>query len=126
SLAPRCIICMSATPLLFTSFSPYTPTATSILDTLSLHDALPISSTREIGGVEDVLDARADPVQHTAHGGNSGVGTARGVLHGIRSEEHTSELQSRENLVCRLLPEKKKKAESGAPFASTAENTQER
>src|SRR5690606_15261858 len=33
-----------------------------------------------------------------------------GVLpHGVRSEEHTSELQSRENLVCRLLLEKKKK-----------------
>src|SRR6266511_4220391 len=32
-----------------------------------------------------------------------------GDLHLIRSEEHTSELQSRENLVCRLLLEKKKK-----------------
>src|SRR5690606_41813812 len=29
------------------------------------------------------------------------------IAHGPRSEEHTSELQSRENLVCRLLPEKK-------------------
>src|SRR5436309_5793465 len=36
----------------------------------------------------------------------------RGV---IRSEEHTSELQSRENLVCRLLLEKKKKGELDAP-----------
>src|SRR5690606_40296164 len=33
-------------------------------------------------------------------------------LAGIRSEEHTSELQSRENLVCRLLLEKKKKRET--------------
>src|SRR5690606_42150351 len=40
-------------------------------------------------------------------------GTRRGLrrpdrgVHGVRSEEHTSELQSRENLVCRLLLEKK-------------------
>src|SRR5690606_40019925 len=33
-----------------------------------------------------------------------------------RSEEHTSELQSRENLVCRLLLEKKKKKETAAPY----------
>src|SRR5436309_11654977 len=33
----------------------------------------------------------------------------------VRSEEHTSELQSRENLVCRLLLEKKKKHERGLP-----------
>src|SRR5690606_42155811 len=33
-----------------------------------------------------------------------------GVVAGLRSEEHTSELQSRENIVCRLLLEKKKKA----------------
>src|SRR5690606_39450869 len=36
------------------------------------------------------------------------VGNALGELHAPRSEEHTSELQSRENLVCRLLLEKKK------------------
>src|SRR5436309_12305907 len=33
----------------------------------------------------------------------------KAIAHGDRSEEHTSELQSRENLVCRLLLEKKKK-----------------
>src|SRR2546430_8043242 len=35
-------------------------------------------------------------------------GAARSVVHYIRSEEHTSELQSQSNLVCRLLLEKKK------------------
>src|SRR2546430_10577460 len=42
---------------------------------------------------------------------------ARGdhVLHGLRSEEHTSELQSQSNLVCRLLLEKKKKTEETIP-----------
>src|SRR5207302_4662230 len=38
--------------------------------------------------------------------------TARGRAENPRSEEHTSELQSRENLVCRLLLEKKKKKNS--------------
>src|SRR5690606_39895546 len=41
-------------------------------------------------------------------GGHEVVSFARS-WHGMRSEEHTSELQSRENLVCRLLLEKKKK-----------------
>src|SRR2546421_8233431 len=36
-------------------------------------------------------------------------GSGRGLLTGVRSEEHTSELQSRSDLVCRLLLEKKKK-----------------
>src|SRR5690606_41199634 len=44
---------------------------------------------------------------HPAHGGDLEPGEGPGVQ---RSEEHTSELQSRENLVCRLLLEKKKKA----------------
>src|SRR5690606_39298439 len=37
------------------------------------------------------------------------AGQAKVIANGVRSEEHTSELQSRENLVCRLLLEKKKK-----------------
>src|SRR5690606_40961179 len=40
--------------------------------------------------------------------GSPGVCPAAALRHGSRSEEHTSELQSRENLVCRLLLEKKK------------------
>src|SRR5438046_3587826 len=65
-------------------------TATSQIYTLSLHDALPIFGT---GGV----------------GTRAGLGATRwaGVDAG-RSEEHTSELQSLTNLVCRLLLEKKK------------------
>src|SRR5260370_6084409 len=42
-------------------------------------------------------------------------------LIGIRSEEHTSELQSHLNLVCRLLLEKKKKNETNSIFASEAQ-----
>src|SRR5256885_13956855 len=73
----------------------FNDTATTEIYTLSLHDALPISWT----------DA------------NDGTGASRRAVAGIprpewtsvRSEEHTSELQSPCNLVCRLLLEKKKK-----------------
>src|SRR5690606_39606562 len=86
---------------LFFFFNDPAPTE---IYTLSLHDALPISSrTREEG-------ARHGP---TAHRQPRRLVRTR-ALHrhlpraGARSEEHTSELQSRENLVCRLLLEKKK------------------
>src|SRR5256885_11529436 len=47
--------------------------------------------------------------QHQSHGGQGPVGRLfAGFLDGVRSEEHTSELQSPCNLVCRLLLEKKK------------------
>src|SRR5690606_42147326 len=51
--------------------------------------------------------------------GLPGTPHLRGLLEqpGGRSEEHTSELQSRENLVCRLLLEKKKKRGGGKPLA---------
>src|SRR5690606_41934932 len=90
-----------------------TSSATPANSTLSLHDALPISSARppaapgrtEAASVADrAVDELAEQV---------GVAVVAGVLldHVDRSEEHTSELQSRENLVCRLLLEKKKKEE---------------
>src|SRR2546430_9458920 len=43
--------------------------------------------------------------------------------HGIRSEEHTSELQSQSNLVCRLLLEKKKKKKKMRTTVDTSQNT---
>src|SRR5215208_8260410 len=71
----------------------FNDTATTEIYTLSLHDALPISHQPHllVGG---------DPAQRRA---------ARREQHeaGVRSEEHTSELQSRGHLVCRLLLEKK-------------------
>src|SRR5436309_12877585 len=69
--------------------------ATTEIYTLSLHDALPISGPRSIQGPRK-------PTRRTRRLTHLGVSFAR-------SEEHTSELQSRENLVCRLLLEKKKK-----------------
>src|SRR5690606_39625010 len=55
-----------------------------------------------------VVDVDAETAVGVGHQRNV-VGEQRAVDLGERSEEHTSELQSRENLVCRLLLEKKKK-----------------
>src|SRR5690606_40373664 len=66
--------------------------------------------TSRLGPAQLQIDA---PV----NGGNSGgpvISMVSGKVIGIRSEEHTSELQSRENLVCRLLLEKKKKKKKNA------------
>src|SRR2546429_7720233 len=87
---------------LFSFFFFFNDTATTEIYTLSLHDALPIYSV--------YLDAS---VIHASF--NDGTETAHlqvvigPSLGGERSEEHTSELQSRLHLVCRLLLEKKKK-----------------
>src|SRR5690349_23012179 len=68
-------------------------TAPTEIYTLSLHDALPIRDRRD----EILADALDEPRARIAEFPG---------LH--RSEEHTSELQSRRDLVCRLLLEKKK------------------
>src|SRR2546430_3840977 len=55
----------------------------------------------------------------SAHGAvekNTRAKTYDGAVRGLRSEEHTSELQSQSNLVCRLLLEKKKKESNHALF----------
>src|SRR5688572_32995791 len=79
--------------------------ATAEIYTLSLHDALPISvqvAERHVLGRAWEGGGRHPVVEHR-------VGAALAAAHRPRSEEHTSELQSQSNLVCRLLLEKKKK-----------------
>src|SRR5690242_21611078 len=78
-------------------------TATTELYTLSLHDALPISGARLGDGVERRPIAVRPFLAET---GDVSVDQPR--IERLRSEEHTSELQSHVNLVCRLLLEKKK------------------
>src|SRR5438874_6149013 len=83
--------------------------------TLSLHDALPIS--RAAGRTPAAADGAAADLQDRV------AGQHRAALPGlgpVRSEEHTSELQSRRDLVCRLLLEKKNER-SGQYFRSAAE-----
>src|SRR3712207_6872539 len=85
----------------------FNDTATTEIYTLSLHDALPISSAVP----------RCLRLEHHRLGAALRLNLAervRGLVAGKievvdRSEEHTSELQSRQYLVCRLLLEKKKK-----------------
>src|SRR5256885_15609931 len=72
----------------------FNDTATTEIYTLSLHDALPISQTSPAPAL------RRAPAQALV--------VAPVVNTSSRSEEHTSELQSPCNLVCRLLLEKKK------------------
>src|SRR5258705_488638 len=93
------ILLIPPTPLRFFFFF-FNDTATTEIYTLSLHDALPISST--------VRGLRGEERQSQNRGSKQ---RRRGRAHRIflRSEEHTSELQSLRHLVCRLLLEKKKK-----------------
>src|SRR5438477_11816990 len=83
----------------------FNATATTVIYTLSLHDALPISAFGT--GLLLLVDAWFDIV--TADAGDVWVSAVTMSNQASRSEEHTSELQSHVNLVCRLLLEKKKK-----------------
>src|SRR2546422_8374710 len=77
------------------SFFFFNDTATTEIYTLSLHDALPISARLAPRGQRLPVPAVMTPQGRRRRGR-------------VRSEEHTSELQSRLHLVCRLLLEKKK------------------
>src|SRR2546430_8479523 len=87
----------------------FNDTATTEIYTLSLHDALPISrdESRESRGRRP-RGLRAGSRRRRQRRRPS-LRRQRGRRPGKRSEEHTSELQSQSNLVCRLLLEKKKK-----------------
>src|SRR5690606_41994965 len=88
--------------------------ATSEISTLSLHDALPICRGRPATisamlTVKSSLRAMNSRVPSSGSTSQNGPAFTSGRSPAAaRSEEHTSELQSRENLVCRLLLEKKK------------------
>src|SRR3712207_8620319 len=94
---------MSIINLIFFFFND---TATTEIYTLSLHDALPISGPAARRWAADrslSVAGRGGPLR-------GGAPLRRRHHHSrhLRSEEHTSELQSRQYLVCRLLLEKKK------------------
>src|SRR2546422_3902544 len=112
--------------LLISSFFFFNDTATTEIYTLSLHDALPISL--KTGRCRSIA-ARTRPA--AASGFAAGTATLEASLAnavptsyecvrlvGERSEEHTSELQSRLHIVCRLLLAKKK-TRSRRPAASS-------
>src|SRR2546430_13019117 len=99
--------------------------ATPELYPLPLHDALPILSTVQsddpveideplplysrLANVRPAIDsARLVLRRYRLPWTNTTIEAGCGSANGFRSEEHTSELQSQSNLVCRLLLEKKK------------------
>src|SRR3712207_6871363 len=90
----------------------FNDTATTEIYTLSLHDALPIC-------LQDPDPFRTPSYPASEPNANKGaaVDIPLFMLIERRSEEHTSELQSRQYLVCRLLLEKKKK--NKRPYYST-------
>src|SRR5688572_32206573 len=91
----------------------FNDTATTEIYTLSLHDALPISSNQPRSRPlrPSAWCARVTSCRPSRPSGSGSACTAP-----RRSEEHTSELQSQSNLVCRLLLEKKKKKKTTAPM----------
>src|SRR6266853_6685365 len=91
------------------TFFFFNDTATTEIYTLSLHYALPIFTKLALAGVA----------------GLAWGATAQAQEFGSRSEEHTSELQSQSNLVCRLLLEKKKKTKNQTKLKQTNKAKQE-
>src|SRR3712207_8664140 len=98
----------------------FNDTATTEICTLSLHDALPIfprlpaGARRVTDAVDRLLELRDDGLADVEvlagaelHDGGEDESQQQDERD-VRSEEHTSELQSRQYLVCRLLLEKKK------------------
>src|SRR3712207_9057820 len=98
----------------------FNDTATTEIYTLSLHDALPIYlhmvfykpapksvMTLNRWGILEPDPKTSERIE---------VSTIRGLLVPGRSEEHTSELQSRQYLVCRLLLEKKKQTQKSTKY----------
>src|SRR2546430_12812936 len=95
----------------------FNDTATTEIYTLSLHDALPISADGSAPCMFDCSTAvhgrnwrtpRTPPCTAGSHRFSVGESSQPDGSLGPRSEEHTSELQSQSNIVCRLLLAKKK------------------
>src|SRR2546430_9429818 len=84
----------------------FNDTAPTEIYTLSLHDALPIS--RQPSGAVTRTARPTPPFVGTSSGSSVRTTNSTADRATARSEEHTSELQSQSNLVCRLLLEKKK------------------
>src|SRR3712207_9246974 len=97
----HCFLRLSKT-LLISGFFFFNDTATTEIYTLSLHDALPILMLVFLG------EQRKQASSATSCRVGSRLNCVAPAT-SARSEEHTSELQSRQYLVCRLLLEKKKR-----------------
>src|SRR5262245_64417739 len=103
---------------MFSHFFFFNDTATTEIYTLSLHDALPICGL----GIRGAFDEQSDQLVVEILGNANPQAVE--VDNELRSEEHTSELQSLRHLVCRLLLEKKKKKQrTNKQYISTKHNS---
>src|SRR5205085_12331082 len=109
---PPLYIYPSLTSHPFYSFFFFNAPPPTAIYTLSLHDALPISTDANAAIWLHIARLHSNTVDKDEFATNA-ARVSRDVWPGavldLRSEEHTSELQSQSNLVCRLLLEKKKK-----------------
>src|SRR5436309_2178856 len=113
-LLVRLLLMTHSYHLLFTIFFFSNDPPTTQIYPLSLHDALPIWPRRPPPPRPRPVDAIPIPFPGPLR--NMELSDPRdNISTWPRSEEHTSELQSRENLVCRLLLEKKKKIQNLLP-----------
>src|SRR2546427_12313809 len=96
----------SLRPICISFFFFFNDTATTEIYTLSLHDALPISGSWSSAASSSSSSANCRRVSAVSGRWRTRAAASSACA---RSEEHTSELQSQSNLVCRLLLEKKKK-----------------
>src|SRR2546430_12358687 len=90
----------------------FNDTATTEIYTLSLHDALPIWSRRDPAANRSTRRRDASERMRLQERAQNQLRKR------LRSEEHTSELQSQSNLVCRLLLEKKKNIDTRIPHSA--------
>src|SRR3712207_8909549 len=101
----------------------FNQTATTEIYTLSQHDALPVSRSRAGPSAPPASPPPASTSRRRAPAARPTPSRrCTRLAPGTRSEEHTSELQSRQYLVCRLLLEKKKSLTPISPIPYSASN----
>src|SRR3712207_8826070 len=110
---------------MYICFFFFNDTATTEIYTLSLHDALPIWAAQEVLQLR-VQEGSSLQDRHAASSPRDEITRRKPWQQRVdawreRSEEHTSELQSRQYLVCRLLLEKKKTRTNKCPPMTTNE-----
>src|SRR5699024_12715825 len=114
-LSPYVFCSLTLIPLVRCTFF-FDHAAPPVLYALSLHDALPISTPRCCAASVSTSPHGPASVYPPTSTTRMSPGPAWSSPMWMRSEEHTSELQSRFDLVCRLLLEKKKNPHNRRPM----------